>query len=81
MIKKFGGIFPYCQVLVIIYESLILSLGSVGKNVFWIDATFKAVDLDLNISGAPQCITWQRFWEAKNNSSNIEQYRLLKVGI
>ncbi|KAL7072970.1 hypothetical protein ACQ4LE_008180 [Meloidogyne hapla] len=53
---------------------------AVGKRVFWIDATFKAVDLDLNISSVPECITWQRFWKAKDNSSNIETFRLLKVG-
>uniref|UniRef100_A0A915NUH1 Uncharacterized protein n=1 Tax=Meloidogyne floridensis TaxID=298350 RepID=A0A915NUH1_9BILA len=51
-----------------------------GKKVFWVDATFKAVDLNLNISNVPECITWQRYWKAKDNSSNIEKFRLLKIG-
>uniref|UniRef100_A0A914LK98 Uncharacterized protein n=1 Tax=Meloidogyne incognita TaxID=6306 RepID=A0A914LK98_MELIC len=51
-----------------------------GKKVFWVDATFKAVDLNLNISSVPECMTWQRFWKAKDNSSNIEKFRLLKIG-
>jgi len=54
-------------------------LEAEGKKVFWVDATFKAVDLNLNISSVPECMTWQRFWKAKDNSSNIEKFRLLKV--
>uniref|UniRef100_A0A7E4UX14 Neur_chan_LBD domain-containing protein n=1 Tax=Panagrellus redivivus TaxID=6233 RepID=A0A7E4UX14_PANRE len=45
-------------------------IGIERKQVFWIDASYKATDNGINITTLPECIAWQNFW--LNNDTIID---------
>lgn len=49
--------------------------------MFWVDATFKALDLGMNISELPECAVWKAFWTAEEQGNATTQFKLVKVDI
>ncbi|KAH7724601.1 CBN-LGC-45 protein [Aphelenchoides avenae] len=47
----------------------------VNKTILWIDATYKAQDIGLNLTTLPECEAWDQYW-SKNSSTNATVVRI-----